>query len=864
MIKGTKMLRLISSLGLGLALAACGGGGGKSQTPAPPPPVAISGTVAGLAGTGLKLRFAASSSIDVVVSSNGAFTGPLFTRGSAYTVMVQDQPTQPWQTCAVTNGTGTLAGPVNDVAVNCTTNNYHLSFTVMGLTGANFALRLNGGAPVAVTQDGPYTFAANLASGTNYTVAIATPPDGQDCTIANATGQVAGTHITNVGINCDTAAFSSIVRSLGPTLDLAYSPASGELYVSTDTAATGPAIAVIDPRTGNTLRTVPTTTRAAPLAVSEDGQFLYAGLGATGNIRRYTLPALTSDQEFSIGVDHTGQPLEAYDIRVSPGDARTVAVTRTYPQAIPRGYGLAVFDDGVMRPDSIGASTPVAGVQPDGALWSPDGTRIYSLSLLTTTPRYYQSAVSSSGVALQETIPLPQERSYGFGVVDLHFVNRNFQMAGDRLYSATGTVFDPARRAQIGAFRTLGQGFAIDTAANKAFFASGGFLMPLTFESFDLARMTPIASHTVPLSPNATGLVQRLLRWGTDGLAAITSTNQLIIVSGTFVSDSTGLQPSATLVESTGTAGAYQYRIYDLPANDVLWDAARERLYAAVSGQHRAFGNSIASIDVTTNQVLGGAAAGSEPTWMSASADGTRMYVTHYASSSVARIDLTTLQLNTTFLLNYPGQGPGYALAAEPRPGDASTFAYIEHYPAVSTVFTRMISDLTLRPLSFDEPISTMAFVSADTLFGNNTWGSTLDLHEIGVIPTGLQLVHSDPNIFNGQPRMTSAGGLLYGDGGFSIDPVTRSIVQTYNPGIGGSSKAFRADPTRDRGFMAFEDSGSVAQLMVFRLSDATLLATVPLPATLETPISLASMGANGVAITTTAGKTVIVQGADL
>jgi len=103
----------------------------------------------------------------------------------------------------------------------------------------------------------------------------------------------------------------------------------------------------------------------------------------------------------------------------------------------------------------------------------------------------------------------------------------------------------------------------------------------------------------------------------------------------------------------------------------VLWDAARERLYAAVDGTHRTFGNSIASIDVNTNRVVGAAATGSEPRWMAASDDGTRLYVTHYASSSVARIDLTTLQLDSMFLLNYPGQGPGYALAAEPRPGDA-------------------------------------------------------------------------------------------------------------------------------------------------------------------------------------------------
>jgi DNA-binding beta-propeller fold protein YncE len=862
------MLRLISSvgsaLGLAVALAACGGGGGKSQSAATaPPPVAISGTVSGLAGTGLKLRFTASSSVDLVINANGAFTGPLFPRGSPYTVRVLDQPTQPWQTCAVTNGTGTLTGPINNVAVNCTTNHYHLFFNVTGLTGANFAVRLNGGAAFRIVEDGAHSFSADLASGTDYNLTIDTLPDGQDCTIANATGQVAGADITHVGITCDNEAFSSIVRNLY-ALDLAYNPVSGELYVSTESAATGPAIAVIDPSTGDTLRTVPTTHRAAPLAVSEDGQFLYAGLGATGNIRRYALPALTSDQEFSIGTDHTGQPLEAHDIRVAPGDARTVAVTRLYKQTHPWGHGLAIFDDGVMRPDTIGDSMPMTGVQADGALWSADGTRLYSLSMITTTPRYYHSAVSATGVTLQHETPLPEERSYGFGVPDLRHANRNYQMAGDRLYSATGAVFDPARRTQIGAFRTQGQGLAIDTARNKAFFASGGFLLPVTFESFDLARMTPIAVHTVQIPPNANGQVQKLLRWGTDGLAAIT-TSQLIIVRGTFVSDPTGgvVVPPA-LVESTGTTGGYQYRIYDLPAHDVLWDSARERLYAAVGGQHRAFGNSIAAIDVMTNRVVAGAGTGSEPTRMSASDDGTRLYVTHYASSSVARIDLTTLRLDTVFQLNYPGQGLGYALAAEPQPGDASTFAYIEHYPAVSTVFTRMISNLTLRPQSFDQPISTLAFVDADTLFGNDTWSSALELHEIGVIPTGLQLVRSDPNIFNGQPRMTSAGGLLYGDGGFSIDPVTRTIVRTYNPGMGGASKAFRAIPVRDRGYMGFEDSGGLAYLMVFRLSDSTLLSTVPLPASLESPISLASMGANGVVITTTAGKTIIVQGPDL
>jgi hypothetical protein len=88
--------------------------------------------------------------------------------------------------------------------------------------------------------------------------------------------------------------------------------------------------------------------------------------------------------------------------------------------------------------------------------------------------------------------------------------------------------------------------------------------------------------------------------------------------------------------------------------------------------------------------------------------------------------------------------------------------------------------------------------------------------------------------------------------------------VRSYDAGMGGAPKAFRANPVRDRGYLAFEDSGSVAHLVVFRLSDAALLATVPLPPNLLSPISLTSMDANGVAITTTAGKTVIVQGPDL
>jgi hypothetical protein len=816
--------------------------------------------VTGLAGSGLVLEL--NNADDLPLNANGQFTGKAYPQGTAYTVKVRKQPTQPWQTCKVSNGTGTLSAAVNNVAIDCTTNTYGVAVTVTGLTGSGLALQLNGGKAWSIPQDGNWGLPGDLASGTNYTVAIQAQPDGQQCSVASGTGAIADHNVTGIAVTCPPGDFLYVVRDLF-VRDAVCGTNSYEMYAAVNPPS-GPAIVVIDSRTGDTLRTVPTPQVASPLAVSDDGQFLYAGLGTSGNIRRYAIPAMTSDLDFPIGFDQGGQPLEPADIRVAPGNAHTVAVTRTYKNVSPWDYGLAVYDDGVARASTLGDAVPLAGVHPEGALWSADGTKIYSFSLINTSQRYYESAVSSNGVALRSEIPLPEERSFGFGIIDGPFIYDNYKMAGDRLYSSTGTIFDPGRRAQLGAFHTLGQGFAIDVARNKAFFASSG-LQPVTFESFDLARMTPVSTHSLPTVMLPLTYVRKLLRCGNDALVAVTN-SRLVFVNGTFVSDMAGAGPmtAPALVESAGSAGAYQYRVYDLPAHDVQWDATRDRLYASVNGTHRVYGNSIAAINVNLNMVTGGAAAGSEPTWMSMSDDATTLYVTNYASSSVERVDLTTMRMDTTFTLNFPGQGPGYALAAEARPGDASTFAYIEHYPAVSTRFTRMISGLALRPQSFDQPVTTLAFTDANTVFANDTWSSTLDFHELAAGATGLQLVRSDPNLFNVADRMRFTGGLLYADGGYSIDPATRTVVRTYNPALSGASRAFRANPARDRGYMAFQDAGDQTQLIVFRLSDATRLATVGLPLSVAKPISLTSMNASGVAITTTAGKTVIVTGPDL
>ena len=78
----------------------------------------LGGTVSGLVGSGLFVR---SNGFDVRVDASGPFTLPgTFAPGTAYNLDVEVQPSNPLQSCRVTNGQGTVAnGNVTDLAVVC-------------------------------------------------------------------------------------------------------------------------------------------------------------------------------------------------------------------------------------------------------------------------------------------------------------------------------------------------------------------------------------------------------------------------------------------------------------------------------------------------------------------------------------------------------------------------------------------------------------------------------------------------------------------------------------------------------------------------------------------------------------------------
>ena len=177
----------------------------------------VSGTASGLAGTGLVLQH--NGGDDLVVSNDGsfAFARPLAS-GSAYAVTVKTQPSSPSQTCAVTNGSGTVgAAPVTNVAVSCTTNAYRVGGTVTGLpAGDQVTIRSNAGDALTLAQNGAFTFPTRIPSNQRYVVTVGTQAALTFCRVEAASGTVTNADVTSVVVTCGATAANACYAANDP------------------------------------------------------------------------------------------------------------------------------------------------------------------------------------------------------------------------------------------------------------------------------------------------------------------------------------------------------------------------------------------------------------------------------------------------------------------------------------------------------------------------------------------------------------------------------------------------------------------------------------------------------------------------
>ena len=178
----------------------------------------IGGTITGLVGSGMVLQDSATLEQMKISPTNGnqAFTfTQLVPTGTAYTVSVQTEPSNPVQTCVVTPSTasGTATANVTTVVVTCPAVTYSVGGTVVGLAGlpsnngaltdGSFVLQNVLGNSLIITENGPFTFATPEALNDQYEVSVFHPASSQPqgCTLWNYKGVVQG-NVNSIIIDC--------------------------------------------------------------------------------------------------------------------------------------------------------------------------------------------------------------------------------------------------------------------------------------------------------------------------------------------------------------------------------------------------------------------------------------------------------------------------------------------------------------------------------------------------------------------------------------------------------------------------------------------------------------------------------------
>jgi hypothetical protein len=331
------------------------------------------------------------------------------------------------------------------------------------------------------------------------------------------------------------------------TTDMVWDQAHGVIYVSVPSTAPAAAnsVVAINPVTQSV--TAIQFTDGAPdrLAISDDQQFLYVGLDASGSIQRFKLPNLTPDINIMLGSGRYGA-YHALDIKVAPGLPNTIAVSLAVSGSSPTALGgIVIYDDAIAR--SVAASGFVDLY--DSIQWGNDATTLYAANYESTGFDLYTLAVNNNGVSLVSDFPNAFPDFYAA----IHYDSTKGAVYSDDGHTAVaGTGLPP------GWFGASGL-MVPDGALNTAFFfaadpgqsAPGGYVLA----SFDMTLYTPIAylSFSNLSFPNLQPSTRGLMRWGTNGLAFATG-SALYLISGQFVSNS----PPAQILGLRSLAGIHK------------------------------------------------------------------------------------------------------------------------------------------------------------------------------------------------------------------------------------------------------------------------------------------------------------------
>jgi uncharacterized repeat protein (TIGR01451 family) len=205
----------------------------------------------------------------------------------------------------------------------------------------------------------------------------------------------------------------------------------------------------------------------------------------------------------------------------NPGSLAVWRKRRAGPQAGEFGQGIAVFDNGLMRPTvtTNGGSWSLSFDADSGTLYAHHGG---SGPFSTGVRDLYRCAITESGVSLVHSFPR------------LAFtVGTNFQYAAGRFFFSGGVAMNAEPFSTAGIYSGSESSILVrpDPQSSRVFHLSVTNRLA-SLRAYDIETFVPLGSLTIS---NVVGTPSSLVRWGTNGLAFRASSNQVFIVRGSLI-----------------------------------------------------------------------------------------------------------------------------------------------------------------------------------------------------------------------------------------------------------------------------------------------------------------------------------------
>jgi uncharacterized protein (TIGR03437 family) len=257
------------------------------------------------------------------------------------------------------------------------------------------------------------------------------------------------------------------------------------------------------------------------LAATPDGSAAYAYLSGEYNLARFNLASGSRDLVFA--ADPAGgsdQQYGVFDMVMGPDGGLAVSSQNAFVgllggfhQTRP-GQFIGIFDNGVLRPQIFANAKEPATLE---LAFNDSGSRLYGFNSFLSSFELVRQSVSAKGV---QFLSSTRELLYGYGA--------KIRSAQGLIYSSNGSVIDPEQLVGVGRFSdpwmsVAGNAVAPDATAGRVYFATGSGI--LVFDATTYSLIGRLAINNVQFNP------LNLVRFGSDGLALLTSAGQVYIVS---------------------------------------------------------------------------------------------------------------------------------------------------------------------------------------------------------------------------------------------------------------------------------------------------------------------------------------------